>query len=427
MSPAIYTPINMIPITPSPREAVQVYPALGGQLQPRHLFGGPIPQETTQPSPIDIIAAKDLNLQRPVPKADGAKFVPNSSSSSGLLSRGNNSPAPSTTFDSTESATLFKTPNLVSNTTVPPSPLFGNNTTTHINTPMMDSPFNDPSTSLDIVTGIFTHQPRPNSSDSDLAMKKLFEECLVGDFDEDTSLLFTPYTNETSFTHSTFTSGLDTPSMDLAQIDSYLNSTSLGEQDFNIFGDTKGLNSEEWNPLFNPGSLAEDPIAPYALFKYTDATITSASPQQFSFSSIGDSSKPEPLSSPELSQPTIRKSAVRRPTLVKPASAGRRVSTTPFTPITPAPTNPSTPQPVITRATKRRIPVVGEDPSVVEKRRRNTIAAQRSRARKAEEKAEDRARITQLEKETETLRVLLSYWKDRACELGASPLEDGEN
>lgn len=64
---------------------------------------------------------------------------------------------------------------------------------------------------------------------------------------------------------------------------------------------------------------------------------------------------------------------------------------------------------------------------MVEKRRRNTVAAQRSRARKAEEKAEDKARITQLEKETETLRVLLSYWKDRACALGASPMEDGEN
>ena len=132
------------------------------------------------------------------------------------------------------------------------------------------------------------------------------------------------------------------------------------------------------------------------------------------------------LPSPELSPPTTRKSALRRPTLTKPASAARRVSTTPFTPITPAPTTPSTPQPVITRATKRRLPVVDEDPSVVEKRRRNTIAAQRSRARKAEEKAEDRARIDQLEKESETLRVLLSYWKDRACELGASPMEDGE-
>ena len=248
---------------------------------------------------------------------------------------------------------------------------------------------------------------------------------LVDGFDEeDNSFLYTPYTNATSFTHSTLTSGLDTPSMDLAQIDSYLNSTSLGEQDFNLFGDAKGLNSEEWNPLFNPGSLAEDP---YAFFKHTTATVTSASPQQFSLSSIGDICKPEPLPSPELSPPTSRKSALRRPTLTKPASAARKVSTTPFTLITPAPTTPSTPQPVITRATKRRIPIIGEDPSVVEKRRRNTIAAQRSRARKAEEKAGDRARITQLEKETETLRVLVSYWKDRACELGASPLEDGEN
>jgi hypothetical protein len=280
----------------------------------------------------------------------------------------------------------------------------------------MDSPFNsNASTSLDFV------------SDSELAIKKLFEECLVGDFEDDNSFLFTPHTNETSFTHSTFTSGLDTPSMDLAQIDSFLNSTSFAEQDFNLFGDTKGLNSEEWNPLFNPGSLAEDPIAPYAFFKNTAATVTSASPQQFSFSSIGDSSKPRTLPSPELSPPTTRKSALRRPTLNKPAPAARRVSTTPFTPITPAPTTPSTPQPAITRATKRRIPVFDEDPAVVEKRHRNTIAAQRSRARKAEERAEDRARISQLEKETESLRVILSYWKERACELGASPLEDGEN
>jgi hypothetical protein len=411
----------MIPITPPPREAVQVHVA-PGLLQPHQAFGGPIP---TQPSPIETIAVKDRTLQRPVPKEDGAKFVPNNSSS-GLLFRGNNSPATSTTFDSTESPTLFKTPYLVSNTTVFPSPLFGNNTTTHNNTPMMDSPFNDPSTSLDFDSGTFTHQPRPNTSDSDLAMKQTFEEYLVDNLDDDNSFLFTPHTNETSFTHSSLTSGLDTPSMDLAEIDSYLNSTSFGEHDFNLFGD-KGLKSEEWNPLFNPASLAEDPIAPYAYFKYTAATVTSASPQQFSFSSIGDSSKPDALPSPELSPPTTRKPVVRRPTLAKPASAARRVSTTPFTPITPAPTTPSTPQPVISRATKRRIPVIGEDPSVIEKRRRNTIAAQRSRLRKAEEKAEDRARITQLEKETENLRLLLSYWKDRACELGASPLEDGEN
>ena len=143
MSPFMHTPTNMIPITPPPREAVQVHSA-PGDLQPRHAFGGPIPREATQPNPIDTIAAKDLNLQRPVPKADGAKFVPNSSST-GLLFRDNNSPATSTTFDSTESPTLFKTPNLVSNTTVSSSPLFGNNnTTTHNNTPMMDSPVQRP-------------------------------------------------------------------------------------------------------------------------------------------------------------------------------------------------------------------------------------------------------------------------------------------
>jgi ankyrin repeat protein len=38
----------------------------------------------------------------------------------------------------------------------------------------------------------------------------------------------------------------------------------------------------------------------------------------------------------------------------------------------------------------------------------------------------NRARIAGLERETENLRLLYSYWKDRACELGASPLEDGE-
>jgi len=71
--------------------------------------------------------------------------------------------------------------------------------------------------------------------------------------------------------------------------------------------------------------------------------------------------------------------------------------------------------------------VVNEDPAVVEKRRRNTIAAQRSRARKAEEKAEDKNRIADLEKELAAQRTLTSYWKDRAVELGASSLEDGEN
>jgi len=302
----------------------------------------------------------------------------------------------------------------------------------------MDSAFNDPSASLNFVSGIdfLPHQPRPNLSDSDLAMKKLFDECMVTDFDEDPSFLFTPHTNGTTFTHSSLTSGLDTPSIDLAQLDSYLNSTSsFGDQDFNLFGDASGLNTDDWNqnPLFT-GSLAEDPVAPYAFFKNNAATVTTASPHQFSIP-IGDvhsdvtstvsSSNPEPLPSPELSPPLTRKPK-RQATTSKPV-VPRRVSTTPFTPITPAPTTPSTPLPQITRATKRRIPVIGEDPAVVEKRRRNTVAAQRSRQRKAEEKAEDKTRILELEKENETYRVLLSYWKDRACELGASPLEDGEN
>jgi hypothetical protein len=415
----------MSPITPPPREAVQG-PLKEERLQPRRPFGGPIPCEPTH---IDHIVAKDHSLQRHVPPTDGAKFDRNNNS--GLLFKDSNSPRPTSTSDSSESPTLFTNPNLVSHTTVSSaSPLFNNPTTTTAmhNNSLMDTPFNGSTASLDPVSGTFTHPHRPNTSDSDLEMEKLFDECLVGDFDEDTSFLytpFTPYTTETSFT--CLTSGLDTPSINLAQIDSYLNPTSF-DQDFNLFGDSKAINTDEWNlnPLFNPGSLAEDPVASYALFKTNSATVSSASPKQFSFSSVGEVPKLE-LPSPELSPPTTRKSALRRPTHTKSASAARRVSTAPFTPITPAPTTPSTPQPVISRATKRRIPVIGEDPAVVEKRRRNTVAAQRSRARKAEEKAEDRARITQLEKEKEALHVLVSYWKDRACELGASPLEDGEN
>ena len=372
----------------------------------RHGFGVPIPPET-QPNQI---AAKDLSLQRPVAKYDH-------SSSSGLLFGDNHSLSHTSTSDSSESPTLLKNPTLVYNTSVSPSPLFGNSNSNHRNTPMMDSAFKEPSTtSLDVVSGIYTFQPHPNPSD-----------CLVDDFD-DMSFFITPQTNDTSFTHSTFTSSFDTPSINLAQIDSYLSSTSLSDQDFNLYGDGKGLNMDEWyrSPLFNSGSLAEDPVAPYEFFKSTNATVTSASPQQLIFSSIRGSKPEEPLPSPELSPPTTRKSALRRSTLAKPTSGARRISTTPFTPITPAPTTPSTPQPVITRATKRRLPVIDEDPAVVEKRRRNTIAAQRSRARKQEEKAEDRARITRLQNECDSLRLLLSYWKDRACELGASPLEDGE-
>jgi len=257
-------------------------------------------------------------------------------------------------------------------------------------------------------------------------MKKLFDECLVGDYEDDTSFLFTPHTTETSFT--TLTSGLDTPSINLAQLDSFLNPASFGNQDFNLFGDNNGLNTDDWNqnPLFNPGLLAEDPLDQYALFKNTAATVTSASPHLFSFSSVGDSVKAEALPSPEQSPQTSRKSALRR-NIGKQASRRTSLGTpSTFTPITPAPTTPSTPQPVVTLATKRRLPVIDEDPAVVEKRRRNTVAAQRSRARKAEEKATDKVRIVELEKERENLRVLLSYWKDRACELGASPLEDGE-
>jgi hypothetical protein len=397
--PAITASI-LIPITPPPLEAVPC---------PRQAFGGFI----------NDIAAKDHTLQRPVPKEDGAKFGSNSSN---RLFQDNNSPA-LFAADSAESPTLFSNPNLVSNFPVSSSP-FGK---MHTNTPMMDivSEFtpNDPSASLSALSGSFIHPHHVNSADSDAAMKKLFEECLVNDFeDDDSPYLFTPYTNDTSFTHSTLTSGLDTPSIDLAQIDSYLNS-SLGNQDFNLFGDSNAVSADDWtqNPLFNPASLAEDPIAPYALFNKNTATVTSASPQQFSFSSIGDDqSTAVTLPTPELSPSTSRKAPRRAP-------APRRTSSaTPFTPITPAPTTPSTPQNIISRATKRRLPVIDEDPAIIEKRRRNTVAAQRSRQRKAEEKQEDKVRINQLEKELENVRVLVSYWKDRACELGASPLEDGE-
>ena len=422
------------PIIPLPGEPEHYHRGAhqAGALPRRHEFG----------VPIDTIVAKDHTLQRPVPKADGVKFA-QYNNSSGLLFRDNNPAASPFTPDSaSESPSVFKTPNLVLNTTVSPSPLFGNNTPiTHTTTsPAMDgtATFNDPSASLNFVSGIGSpHQLGPNLPDSDLAMNKLFDECVVADFDEEPSFLFTPHTNGTTFTRSTLTSGLDTPSIDLAQLDSYLNATSFGDQDFNLFGDASGLNTDDWNqnPLFNTGSLAEDPVAPYAFFKNNAATVTTASPHQFSIP-IGDvhsdatstvsSSKPESLPSPELPLSTTRKPK-RQATNSKPVALRRVSAATPFTPITPAPTTPSTPLPQITRATKRRIPVIGEDPAVVEKRRRNTIAAQRSRHRKAEEKAGDKQRITALEKENETYRILLSYWKDRACELGASPLEDGEN
>ena len=411
----------MIPITPSPREAV--LDLQDGERRHRRAFGAPIPLPSPPSDPIGTIAVKDLALQRPVPVADSAKFE---AGSSPLFKRDNSNQFTNTTSDSIESAKLFNTTTLVSNNTV--SFFDPSNQTAHINSPAMNG------SSFKASSGTYASLRRPNPSESDLAMKTLFDEYVVSDFEEDHSLLFTPYTNATSFTHSTLTSVIDTPSISLAEIDSFLNTTSLGTQDFNLFTDQNGLSTEELdkNPLFNPGSLAEDPIAPYALFKDTSATVTSASPQKFSFSSprgvtpaTSVATKPEPLPSPELSPSAPRKTNARRNTVAR--AATRRVSAAPFTPITPAPTTPSTPQAVISRATKRRIPVYDEDPAVIEKRRRNTIAAQRSRARKAEERADDKTRITQLEKETEALRVLLSYWKDRACGLGASPLEDGEN
>jgi len=384
----------IIPITPPPLEAVPC--PREADLYPRREFGAPMDAK--------YIAAKDHTLQRRVPKVDNAKI------GSGLLFPDNN---PSTLFasDSTESPTLFTNTNSVSNFPVS-SPLFGD--TAHSNSPMMDGS----------VSGSTVNDPTSLAYASDSAVAaRLFKEYLVDDASEDDmSFLFTPQTNDTSFT-STSMSGLDTPSIDLAQLDQYLNSSSLlGDRDFNLFGDSHlDVYSGDLFPL---GSRSEDTLTQYVALYDNPATVTSASPQQFYFSSNGDnqSTKAVTLPSPELSPSTSRKAAIRRPSKTPAA----RKSSTPYTPITPAPTTPSTPQ-VISRATKRRLPVIDEDPAVVEKRRRNTIAAQRSRQRKAEEKMEDRVRIEALEKDRETLRTLVSYWKDRACELGASPLEDGEN
>jgi Basic region leucine zipper len=214
-----------------------------------------------------------------------------------------------------------------------------------------------------------------------LLAETLFNECVqVNNCEEDlaaSSNLFTP--------HTTFST--DTPFMDTTSL--FDTTTSLTDQDFSLFDATQ----TDWHktPLFVPSAT----LSPYII---DTPAVTSASPAQF-HSTL--------LPSPELSPPVSRK----------------RKS---FAPITPAPTVPNTPLPVITRATKRRIPVVGEDPSVVEKRRRNTIAAQRSRQRKALEKMEDKDRITTLETEIERQRRLLEYWRERAVGLGASPLEDGE-
>jgi len=374
--------------------------------------------------PIDT----DFNInntakEAPVLSADGVKFV----TGSPLLFRPNNSTAP-TTLDSKESPTLFKTPLLVSNSTVSTSPLLHPPANTLSPVSMSRSvssshKFDSSTATSNFVSGIVDSYPFSNAPEA--AMKKMFDECLVGDVEDDSSFLFTPHTNATSFTTDTLMTGTDSPSIDLAQIDSYLHATSSFAGDFNIYGDVLVV-PDEWQqtPLFT-GTAAEDSIAPYSLFKNNSATVTSASPQQFSIPTVKEeqpSVKPEPLPTPELSPPIARK--LRKATAPKPA---RKVSTTPFTPITPAPTTPSTPQSLVTLCTKRRIPVTGEDPAIVEKRRRNTVAAQRSRARKQEEKQEDKARITTLEKEAANLRTLVSYWKDRACELGASPLEDGEN
>lgn len=427
----------MTVITAIPREAVRQQPVEAARLHHRRGFGVPIPAPLSSPQLIDTnnIAVKDPSLERPVLLTDGVKY--DGQSNSGLLFGDNNPHTPASTSDSTESPSLFSNPKLVSNTTVSPSTIFGNNAT-HTISPVMDASvsgfnFNGASASLNSASGTFTSSYRcPNAPDSDLAMKKLFDECLVGEFEEDSSVsfLFTPYTNATSFTRSTLTSTVDTPSISLAQLDSYMSATSFGDQDFPIF-DADIVNTDEWtkSPLFI-GTLDEPNLSYASIYKDTSATLSSVSPQLVSFPTIGDELnrvKSEILPSPALSPQTTRKSASSRRTSAPSArSTARKVSSTPFTPITPAPTTPSTPQPVVSYATKRRIAVVNEDPAVIEKRRRNTVAAQRSRARKAEEKAEDKARIQLLEKENENIRTLLSYWKDRACELGASPLEDGE-
>jgi len=391
------------PITPQPLEAAS------------GVFGVPINTDFNINS-----TAKEA----PVLSADGVKFVTGSP-----LFRHNNSTAPTSTRDSKESPTLFKTPLLVSNSTVSTSPLLHTPANTLSPVSMSRSvssshKFDSSTATSNFVSGILDSYPFSNPPEA--AMKKMFDECLVGDVEDDSSFLYTPHTNATNFTTDTLMTGTDSPSIDLAQIDSYLHATSSFAGDFNIYGDLL-VAPDEWQqtPLFT-GAAAEDSIAPYSLFKNNSATVTSASPQQFSIPNVKEeqlSVKPEPLPTPELSPPTARKTRKAAPA-PKPV---RKVSATPFTPITPATTTPSTPQPAVTLCTKRRIPVTGEDPAIVEKRRRNTVAAQRSRARKQEEKAEDKARIATLEKEAANLRTLVSYWKDRACELGASPLEDGEN
>jgi len=448
-----------IPITPPPREAAQYLPQ-AEDVPHRRLFGGHFPTIPSQPTPIEDIAVKDPALRRPVRnKTDSAKFGLNSSG--GLLFIDNNPASASPNSDSLESPTLFSNPTLVSNTVFPQA-LFGNMQPTHnISSGATSSAspaahkadLNGSPASLNPVTGTLTlviNHSSNATTDSD-AMKNIFQDYLVDDFADDSSAcLFTPHTAATSFTgNSVFTSGHDTPSINLAEIHQLLSSTdptTLGDQDFNLFGDYK-IHADEWNsnPLFNAThEVAEDPaITPYAFFKDTAATVTTASPHQFSLSAIGTEVEqlvvPSPkksvkleaaLPSPELSPPTSRKVSNPRRQATK-AAAARRASggnsNTPFTPITPAPTTPSTPQPILSFCTKRRIPIIDEDPAVVEKRRRNTIAAQRSRARKAEEKIEDQRKIANLERETDNLRLLLSYWKDRACALGASPMEDAEN
>jgi Basic region leucine zipper len=423
----------------SPREAV--YPIVAQERQSRHpSFGGIL---TPQTPIIDIGSPAQYR-----------------NSIHGRLSQFKDSNS-ALKFESLDSQPLYKTSKLVSDTTVSPIlPLFAS---THTESPMiMDGSldmtlFNGAPATLNSASGTYYSPSHYSSSlshpssalvrrlpanaipDAELA-NQLFDECVTGDFEEDPSFLYTPFTvAQTS--SSTMSSGVDSPSISL-QLDAFLNPSSIGTQDFNLFADSANANTDEWgqNPLFNPGLLAEDPVSTYALFA-NNATVTSAHPQEFSLLAHGDETstmtntndtESELLPSPELSPSISRKpptSIPRRSTTTAKPTPARRVSSTPsaFAPITPAPTNPSTPQPFVSRHTKRRLPIIGEDPAVVEKRRRNTVAAQRSRARKAEEKLQDKTVIARLEKENESLRLSMSYWKDRACGLGASPMEYGDN
>ena len=330
---------------------------------------------------------KDATLRQPL-ISEEVKFDGNSSGN--VLFRDDNSIAGSTSESNTS---LFIVPTTVQNNLVNASPV-QDTSSSMMDTSLDTSLFNE---SMNL-TGIDYSSSDVNSENE---FAQIFDECVVNNF-EDTSSLFTPQT----YTHSTMTQTIDSPSITLGQVN---NTTSLTDQDFDLFCGPF-IHHEEYTstPLFSNNQNAF--ISPYEFFN--TATVTSSPHPQSTISST------TLLPSPALSPPINRKPSHPRT---------NRKSSNPFTPITPAPTMPSTPHHgTVTHATKRRIPVTGEDPAIVEKRRRNTIAAQRSRARKAEEKAEDKLRIVELERELENLKQSVGYWRRRAMELGASEIEDGE-